>query len=186
MKLPLFVELWLERVKGRSGGLREWMQGNQTIVAGAAGVLLLICLIAIIMQIAPTGSSVKTPNSAYFYDVVTGKVFQAPFDAVPPITSPDGNEAVRAHFYSCGDCNESDRFVGYYEKYTPQAKEVVEKARTSADPNQAMPYEPMGDGLLISFDAKTWFAMYSPKAEQGMGERLNCPGGQRLRYCQAK
>jgi len=49
-------------------------------------------------------------------------VFEASARRVLPIQSPDGNEAVQAHFYACGECTEESRFLGYYEKFTAEAK----------------------------------------------------------------
>jgi len=60
---------------------------------------------------------------AFYYDLGTGEYFTDSWNTVPPITNPaTGNEAVRAHFFTCGDCTPENRFCGYLEKFTPERK----------------------------------------------------------------
>lgn len=163
--------------------IRGWMDENQNLVAVIAVVIMILALLFIFMQCKGRTATAGS-GKAWYFDVAAGTTFADDATLIPPITSPAGNEAVRVHFYSCGDCNESERFVGYYERYTPEVKAKLEAARTSNQPDQY--YEMEGEGLLISLDAKQWFPMYSPQAEESLSSKLQCPGGKRLRYCHAK
>ncbi len=164
--------------------IRAWMNENQNLVAVIAVVIMVLALFFIFYQCqgrtTPTGS-----GNAYYYDVATGETFTDEATLIPPITSPAGNEAVRAHYYTCGDCGEDERFVGYFEKYTPEAKQRIESAQQNEEFSEYY-YEMEGQGLLISLDAQQWYPIYSPQGEQLMSDKLNCPSGQRLKYCHPK
>jgi len=100
-------------------GLRDWINDNSSIATIGAAALLVVSLGWLTV---PTGSRAVDPGNAYYDDTETGEVFEASARRVPPIQSPDGNEAVQAHFYACGECTEESRFLGYYEKFTAEAK----------------------------------------------------------------
>lgn len=128
---------------------------------------------------------------AYYYDTKTKKVFTAAADQFPPITSPEGNEAVRVHFFSFGSCDKKDeRFIGYMEKYTDEAKKKLEAAKKAGDPKpgsqEEMALMEMYElGLRYSIDGKTW---HSPESESFMKEldaKLSSPHS-RAKYCRAK
>jgi prepilin-type processing-associated H-X9-DG protein len=121
------------------------------------------------------------PGNAYFYDVVTKEYFTDSATKIPPIKSPAGNEAVRAHFFTCGQCTDEERFIGYYEKYTSDLKKKLEK-----DPEQFEVYEEAFDGRLYSADGEHWVKAESPEGF-ALIEKLQqrCPA-KKLRYCPPK
>jgi prepilin-type processing-associated H-X9-DG protein len=123
------------------------------------------------------------PAQAYFYDTVTTKVFTANADQIAPITSPAGNPAVRVHFYSFGNCEKESRFVGYYEKYTPEAKAKLDQAMKTQGDGTFEELMELGQQALISLDGKKWYPMDSAEAMQQLAARLTSQAGRRPRYC---
>ena len=122
------------------------------------------------------------PGKAYYLDTKTEKVFTDDAALFPPIVSPDGNEAVRVHFFSCGNCKDrNNRFIGFYEKYTAEAKKQLE----SANPEEIM-MEMYDMGVLYSIDGKTWHDPASEAYQDGLQRKLSCPDGTRPRYCRAR
>jgi len=165
-------------------GMREWMNENSSIVTGAAVVLLVVAIWVAIRQVSPGGP--QTVGEVWYSDTQTGKLFKADREKIPPITSPDGNTAVRAHLFGCGDCSEANRFVGYYERYSDKAKQVLEQAEqalAAGDDEAAMEAEMRAEeasmsGLMYSVDGKEWFPAQSRKGEFVTSEGLEkkCEG----------
>jgi hypothetical protein len=153
--------------------LREWLQRNPWVY-----VLLFVAAVALVWRSTSGGgepsNSDRVSSDAWFVDVVTGELFRAPRDQVPPIKSPGGNEAAWASVYGCGGCGSGQRFVGYMTKHTDELK-----ASAEADPAvKASLYGEKRKGRLYSADGKAWVAADSP-AEAGMIDafRTRCPGG---------
>lgn len=68
----------------------------------------------------------------YYYDLGSGELFVDWSNEIPPVKAPSGPDAnnmpqgVRAYVFSCGDCSdESQRFVGWLETYTPEVKQML-------------------------------------------------------------
>lgn len=167
------------------GGFREWVNQNSAVVTVAAVVVLVLSLAIIINQ--GRGRSAPKPGNAYFYDVVTKEYFTDSATKIPPITSPAGNEAVRAHFFTCGECTEKtsdeggERFVGYYEKYLPDIKAKLEK-----NPEAFEFYEEAFQGRLYSPDGTKWTQAESPTGFKLIEDlQTKCPA-KKLRYCPPK
>lgn len=119
---------------------RNWMNKNSAIASMAAIILLVVALGAVASNIFG-GRGVPGPVDVYYYDLKTGELFTAKSSQFPPIHAPgsDGTGhpmGVRAYVYSCTDCSdESTRFVGYLEMYTPEAKKILENPPTMEDPD---------------------------------------------------
>jgi hypothetical protein len=148
------------------------MNQNSTIVTGVAVAVMIGSLIFIF-----TGGQSSAPRAsadAWFYDTVTKTYFKAPAQQVAPIDH-DGNEAVRAHFFTCGGCGESERFLGYYEKYRPDVH-----AKLKGSPNPFM--EEAYDGRLMSLDGVKWFAADGTEAAT-VHETLRTKCPDKLAYC---
>lgn len=135
--------------------IRDWANQNSAVVTIGAVVLLLVALGAIVFQMRPR--TYARVVSVYYYDLNTGKTFVGPSDKMPPIPAPSGplegmggDAGVRAYVFACGDCSdESKRFVGWLEIYTPDAKEAMQNAMRppagGATPaGGAVPPGPMG------------------------------------------
>lgn len=167
--------------------IRSIVNENQSIVVVVTIVIILAALFFIWRNFAGGGGPGGSGN-AWYYDTVTEEYFKAAATEIPPIDSPDGNPAVRAHFYACSDCgNDDERFVGFYERYDPRIKAQLEKAREDPDNEMYMDiYALEGQGLQYSVDGENWFSMQSPQTEQLFSTRLKCDDGSRAKYCRVK
>lgn len=169
--------------------LRDWLNNNSAIVTIGAVVLLIGALFAIIMQMSG-GSSGPRVIDVYFYDLNKNQLFTAKSDAIPPIdtdsgATPQGAPAgVRAYVFACNDCgDENDRFIGWLEMYTPEAKALL--TQPAADnPEQAAEremrmYEVWETGQLIrGVNDTRWVPQNSQEAMTITSQiETKCPGG---------
>ena len=58
----------------------------------------------------------KEITKAYFWDAKAKEIFIDDIDRTAPFKRSNGNEAVRVYIYSCGACDESEWFKGYYSR----------------------------------------------------------------------
>jgi hypothetical protein len=167
--------------------IRDTVNANQNIVVVAAVVVIAVAVLFIYMQGGGRRGAAGS-GQAYYYDTVTKKVFTGDADQFPPIESPDGNPAVKAHFFSFGDCSEDERFIAYYEKYTDEAKAKLEEAKktgeTSAE-DQMYLDEYFELGILHSVDGENWFDSSSEQFMNILDEKLY-KDGKRAKYCRVK
>ena len=177
-------------------GVREWMNENSSMATILAVALLVVAIGIVIFQFSGGGAP-SGPGQAYFYDTQTQEYFTADGMQVPPIQSPQGNEAVKAHFYTCGACTEDERFVRYYEKYTPEAKQNLEAARSSEGQQapqsaeearrRAMSRGATQRGHLVSKDGEQWVPATSTQGRTIQGQTMTaeeeCEGGQQAKPC---
>lgn len=171
-----------------SAGVRDWVNQNSAVVTVAAVAILVVALALVIMQ--GTGSGTPTPpGSAYYYVPETKETFAADAKLVPPIDH-NGKKAVKAHFYGCGDCDDANKFLGYYEKYSDGAKAQLDKinaqmqAGQEIDPDLEMQsYELAMTQRFFSADGEKWVLAESPQGHE-MQEKLRekC-GTAKLVYC---
>jgi hypothetical protein len=141
----------------------------------------------------------SVPVQYYFYDLSNGQLFAADTSALPPIPAPsgkktpDGRDAgVRAIVFSCGDCkDEKQRYIGYLETFTPEAKETmismmkqISTAPSSMPATQGM-QDPMMYGRMIMDPQKPgWLTMDSPAAGKLIQESMGkCGPGKYPAQC---
>ncbi|MHB1155223.1 MAG: hypothetical protein ACYC26_00130 [Phycisphaerales bacterium] len=171
-------------------GLRDKINANQNAVVVVAVVIIAVAFIWIFYMSGLVGGRGGPAGSgkAWFYDTVKKTYFKDKADQFPPITSPDGNPAVRAHFFSCGDCDrEKERFPGFYDKYTADAKAKLEAARKAQKPEEMAGMEMYYEtGVLYSIDGEHWYAPSSMEYQEALQKALNCPKGGRAKYCRVK
>ena len=136
--------------------LRHWATENTKIAIPICVVVFLLSLGAVLWQLREPSGNI--PDKAWFYDIKAGKIFTASSKSIPPIKSPAGNEAVLAHFYTCDQCTDDQRFLAYYEKYPEEIKKHFESA--GADMHLM---SEGGSETLISVDAVEWVSMNSPE-----------------------
>lgn len=161
------------------------------IVLLTVGVVALIAMTGVMAVIAVVPVLHNTPRhgppppgGAYFYDTASRTYFIDAATKIPPIVSPEGNAAIRAHFFTCGDCSEEERFLGYYEKYALDVKDKIESNPESMhfyeEVFQGRFYCPPGDDPTR---ADSWVAAESPQGF-AIAQRLQqkCPA-RKLRYC---
>lgn len=162
--------------------LREFADRHSHMLTGAA-VMIAVIGLSLAVALSPQSTPPHTatpprPGQAFYYDTITGIYFVDSATLIAPVVSPAGNVAVRAHFFSCGACEESDRFLGYYEKYLPEVKKRIEQ-----NPEAYEFFEEAFQGRLYSADGVHWVGAESPegfKVIESLQQR--CPA-KRLRYC---
>jgi hypothetical protein len=137
--------------------LRTWLNNNSAV----ATVLVVAVLLGALASLVLRGRSPRArPTQVYYFDVTTSRLFTASSADLPPITSPDGHEAVRAHFFACGPCSREKRFLGYYEKYSDETRKALAQRR------DALMFNPGPiPGHLYSLDAQAWHEEASPEAQ---------------------
>jgi len=160
--------------------IRQNLNKNPFIAGGVLVVIIIVGLaFAIKSIIGPSGPPI--PKYAYYIDEETGEESTQSINEIPPLVNQKTGKPtlVRASYYSCGNCKK-DRKLAYLEKFTPQAKEVLEKARKAT--SEGMP--PMED---MSVHMRGYFVR-SPQAgsnwvlaesEQGrqVTSAIACPNG---------
>ena len=126
--------------------IRQFLNQNSTISTIAAVALLVAALGAIVVQLREEEYEYE-PVPVWYYDLNTGELFVAKSDRIPPIEAPSGRlpsgmpAGVRAHVFSCGDCeNPDERFLGFLEMYT---KEVRDQLTNPEQPDQGPDSEPI-------------------------------------------
>jgi hypothetical protein len=131
---------------------REWINKNSALTTILAVVFLVGALVAIVFQLKPRTYNIPEID-AYYYDLENDKLFVARLKDLPPIAvpgTPPGNQpkGARAFVFACHDCaDEKDRYIGWIELYTPEAKEKLTTAARGSTPeggdtNQPAPMAP--------------------------------------------
>jgi hypothetical protein len=105
-------------------GVRDAMRQRPGVVAAAAGGVIVLAVVAIVVQLS-AGRPHYTTGIPAFFSADDGKTwFTADGTSLPPFPH-EGGQAVRAHVYKCG----GTEFVAYLERYTPEARAAMETAR---------------------------------------------------------
>jgi hypothetical protein len=145
-------------------------------------VVVLIGALAFVVgrKVRPTAAA----GSAWYYDTATGEFFTDKTTRIPPFKRDNGNEAVRAHFFTCGECTPKmnteggQRFIGYYEKYTDEMRDKLQESTQAM-----MLYDMAFQGRLYSSDGKTWVPAEQPEGTAITADlQQKCPP-KSLRYC---
>ncbi len=120
-------------------GLRKWINNNPKIVIGIsviAGIVFLLIVITSLIPYKPPITSESQKN--WYYDLNTETLFVVDGTKIPPIDAPSGKlpdgqpAGVRAYVFSYSrNPNESERFIGYLEKFTPEGKKMIVSIRKS-------------------------------------------------------
>jgi hypothetical protein len=112
-------------------------------------------------------------TKAYFYDLQTGMLFVGDNSAIPPIPAPSGKKSsdgqdlgVRAIVFSCGNCkDESSRYIGYVETFTPEARDAIKAMMEHPDKSPPDGRDPMMFGrYIMDPEVGDWLTMDSPAA----------------------
>lgn len=104
-------------------GLRETLNKNQGLVVGVVVVLILAAGWVAFTQFRGGGGA-DIPNASFYTDDNGATFFKDDYMKVPPFDH-NGKEAVRAFVYECN----GKQFVAYMERYSPEARPLVEKLR---------------------------------------------------------
>ena len=116
-------------VKQFQARYRAWVGLNRALITIVAAMLLFTAGVAIYFQLYPRRAAAD--YSAFYYDLNNDVLFVANTRDVPPIMVP-GQPAnsppagALAFVYACRNCaDDNDRYVGFIELYTPEAKKMV-------------------------------------------------------------
>ena len=169
--------------------------GKQRLVIVTVSVLILIIAIVVILRGVSGPAIPKLTKQAWFYDLNTGKLFAAPFDAIPPIPAPSGllpngsPAGVLAYVFGCVSCAERNRIIVYLETRTPEAQAKLIALRQlppGTDPPEQLRSFQQWDGLLYKrpSDAE-WVARESDEGYQIHNELAIhlCPAKQAPQPC---
>jgi hypothetical protein len=154
-------------------GIRETLNQNPAITTAATGGIILIALIFIIYQMVGGGGP-RIQTTAY-YTVDDGKTwFPDSIERIPPFDR-GGQEAVRAHVFSCRGGR--DAFVAYLEKYTPEAQKRLEAARANPEASDPGIMETVYmTGVLVKKPGQgDWVNSMDPRAQEVTA--ITCPDG---------
>ncbi len=128
------------------------MDNHQKHIGAASAVIVLLVLAW--MMFGGSEPQRTAESEAWYFDVVEKRPFRAASRQIPPIESPWGNDGVRVYYFSCGQCNEDERFAGYYMKFSDHAKKILE-----GDENlKAQAFGEAHPGRMYSSDGINWVA----------------------------
>jgi hypothetical protein len=114
--------------------LRETLSNFSRRGFGAAGIFVLLCITFVFLEMRG-GSAPSAGDAKAFFSVDDGKTwFTDILTNVPPYDK-DGKQAIRAFVFRCSDGKE---FVGYLQRFSPDAKRAIEQIQTP-DPNRTGP-----------------------------------------------
>lgn len=162
-------------------GVREKINQHPRVTVAVWVTLLSACAVAIAYNIREmTPRRADVPGA--FYTTDDGKtLFPAPSDRLPPFDEA-GKQAVRAQVFRC---EHAEPFVGYLERYTPEALRIITEVEYAA--KHAKPGDPPPKNLAAAPNAqrngrqvkkpgeREWVDVSSPE-----GSRLTkvaCPKG---------
>lgn len=107
------------------------------VVIGAASLFVVLAAAYGYMQMRGT-DTVAPEKTRAFFSVDDGKTwFADDLNRLPPFDK-DGKQANRAFVFKCADGKE---FVGYLQRFTPEAKRTLQQIQTP-DPNRKGPLNP--------------------------------------------
>jgi hypothetical protein len=108
-------------------GIREWVNGNPRVTAGAIGLVVVAAIAGVVVQVMANRKKFPDGSPASFFTVDDGKTFfAAGSDNIPPFEY-NGKQAVQAYVFEAG----GKRFVGYLERYTPDARKAILEGKHS-------------------------------------------------------
>jgi hypothetical protein len=185
-------EKW-EGVVAKLLGARGWLnRQNPKIIISIAVVTVLILLTTVIGLLSSDDApKVKEYKKGWFYDLNTGKLFVAKSKLIPPIKAPSGPlengkpAGVKAYVFSYkSEPNESERFIGFLEVFTPEARRNQTSAK-SMDDSAAELIKQWGDGRLIRrVEDDQWYTANSNEGRAIIENAFNPnENGERARYC---
>lgn len=162
----------------------SWIEDNAMIVYGAAGVLVLIGIPYIMIQIGGKDEA-DTPRygQAVFYDPNTKNTIRLNATELSPYVK-DGVTYYKIQYYVCGECgDESKYFIGYMQKYTDKAYDIIKNDPTHPDAEgyidaglrYALPEPEQETGkILWTDDIGVMLSAAKRKCKKGQGQPTPC------------
>lgn len=182
------IKEWWERL-----AIREWINRNPKIIIGITGISVSVLLVILVDRLIPNKApKIEEYKKAWFYDLNTGKLFVAESDEIPPIKAPSGelfegeSAGVKAYLFSfSSEPNESSRFIGFLEKFTPEAKKHLSDLFDLRTDRTEESIRHWNQGRLICrVPDRQWFPANSKEGEEIL-EQVLLPNenGKQARYC---
>ena len=169
------------------GRFRDLLNQNPALGYGAAALPLVLAALITLYSVyfADDEDEPFRVRKLWFYDLNTSELFDVPVKTHPPIEAPSGKPfegepaGVRAYVYGCGSCDET--FIGYLEKYTPEAKKIHDESEKH-DSNTVGKARQEG-AMLRRVDKGPWVRNNSPEAGQIKVETVARCGKERVHTC---
>ncbi len=160
-------------------GIREKLNDNPAITTGATATIVVVAIAFIVWQLMPNNPKISTED---YYTVDDGTSwFKDDIKKIPPY-SHDGKDAVRARVFKCPS---GSAFVGYLEKYSPEAKKQLEATQapppTTGGPPMGPAFNPAMEAMLINGRLvkkpgdKAWISERDPNFQKVVD--VKCPDG---------
>jgi hypothetical protein len=158
--------------------LRDYLNEHPlvTMLFALAAPVLILCVIW--HGAGERNATTRSLMQAWYTDD-DGKTWYTDDKSLSPPFDHNGKTSVRAYIFSCdGGKNE---FVGYLQRYTPEAKQAIEQAREQVRTEKVPP--PAGlfediqkSGIELKRPGEsTWVNVRSPQAEAI--RKVKCPTG---------
>ncbi len=186
-------EKW-EGVVAKLLGARRWINRQNPKIIISITVVTVLVLLTTVIGLLSSGEApkVKEYKKGWFYDLNTSKLFVAKSKLTPPIEAPSGPlengkpAGVKAYVFSYKyEPNESERFIGFLEVFTSEAKRNQTTSAKSRGDSAAELIKQWGEGRLIRrVEDEQWFAANSNEG-RAIIENAFSPNenGERARYC---
>lgn len=162
--------------------MRELIQRHSLLISVISVTVMVVVFSIKFLSSAPSSehNSDNLSEDCWYYDLATDEYVRDRIDRIPPFVSKQGAEQVRVVFFSCGGCNKSEWFPGYYLKYSSQlvAKVQADPAKVGSLHGESV------QGRMFSFDAKNWVT--APDAETAgvfKHHKHRCDGVGALKMC---
>ena|ERR1700677_3526001 len=102
-------------------GIREWTEKHPKAIVGLVGGCICVTLVTVVVQVLAGRRTITTQAPNNFFTVDDGQTFfTASGSNIPPFDYK-GQQAVTAYVFEAS----GKRFVGYLERYTPAAHELM-------------------------------------------------------------
>ena len=148
--------------------------GRKPALAIAAAAILIGGAVYVITQNGVAGNRKPLEPSGYFSADDGQTTFVAPLAQLPPFDYR-GRPAYRAFVYTCD--GGATNFVGYLQRYTPAAKERLQRALEYRKSGQS--HDPVAaasnDVEVKKPGTRTWLSSADPAATKVM--TVTCPNG---------
>jgi hypothetical protein len=102
-------------------GAREWLNQHPNVAIGSGITVVLLAIVCIIVEVRAGRHRYPAGPPDYYFTADDGKsFFAASSDNVPPFDY-NGQQAVTAYVFHCGN----QKFVGYMERFSPKYHDFV-------------------------------------------------------------
>ncbi|MFN4241613.1 MAG: hypothetical protein ACK4PI_00080 [Tepidisphaerales bacterium] len=154
-------------------GIRETLNEKPQLVTGIAiGILALAVILIAVQLFGGSRRAEGRVSNKQFFTVDDGQtLFVDDISKIPPFDH-QGKQAVRAKVFTCDGGR--TRFVGYLERYSPQAIEAMQRAAAGGDNDTAQMQ--LEAGLEVKRPGETRWTPF----RDGEGYRIiavQCPEG---------